>query len=178
MDPFLLHLVKYMYIHIYMRTEKQSIRKTLVSDAHEAVRECAGMQIRMAARQVTRFLEVRMEKAGLSLAQFGLMANIAIAEDDRIGAIAEQVGIDPSTLSRNLRSLERAGLIEITIAEADQRCRAVWLTENGARHLEAAIPIWRQAHKVLCEILDPAAVRKMVDSVMTLADAGLIPADR
>ena len=81
--------------------------------------------------------------------QFGLMAHIAAAGDDTIGALAERVGLDQSTLSRNLRGLEQAGLVEITLVETDLRRRAVWLTENGARRLEAAIPAWRRAHEAL-----------------------------
>ena len=66
-----------------------------------------------------------------------------------------RTGLDQSTLSRNLRGLEAAGLVEIAVAEDDQRRRAVWLTEHGARRLEAAIPVWREAHAALEERLDP-----------------------
>lgn len=96
-----------------------------------------------------------MRGSGLSLAQFGLMAQIAAAPDDTLGALAERTGLDQSTLSRNLRGLEAAGLVEIAIAEQDQRRRAVWLTEEGARGLQAAIPVWRDAHAALAKRLDP-----------------------
>ena len=96
-----------------------------------------------------------MEGGGLSLAQFGMMAQVAAASDDTLGALAERMGIDQSTLSRNLRGLEMAGLVEIACAEQDLRRRAVWLTERGARQLEAAIPIWREAHAALAKRLDP-----------------------
>ena len=96
-----------------------------------------------------------MQGSGLSLAQFGLMAQIAAAPDDTLGALAERTGLEQSTLSRNLRGLEAAGLVEIAIAEEDQRRRAVWLTEQGARRLQAAIPVWRDAHGALAKKLDP-----------------------
>ena len=96
-----------------------------------------------------------MRRGGLSLAQFGLMAQIAAAPDDTLGALAERTGLDQSTLSRNLRALEAAGLVEIAVADEDQRRRAVWLTEEGAERLEAAIPVWRDAHAALAERLDP-----------------------
>ncbi len=96
-----------------------------------------------------------MEGGGLSLAQFGMMAQVAAAADDTLGALAERMGIDQSTLSRNLRGLEMAGLVEIASAEQDLRRRAVWLTERGAQRLEAAIPIWREAHAALAKRLDP-----------------------
>jgi DNA-binding MarR family transcriptional regulator len=135
--------------------------KTLVRDAQGAVAACAGWASRLAARRITNFLEERIQDSGLRLAQFGLMAQIAAAPDDTLGALAERTGLDQSTLSRNLRGLEAAGLVEIAIAEDDQRRRAVWLTEEGARRLEAAIPVWRQAHAALAERLDPQLARRL-----------------
>jgi DNA-binding MarR family transcriptional regulator len=138
-----------------MAKRPQVPRKTLVRDAQAAISACAGWASRLAARRITNFLEERMHDSGLSLAQFGLMGQIAAAPDDTLGALAERTGLDQSTLSRNLRGLEAAGFVEIAIADDDQRRRAVWLTEQGARRLEAAIPIWRSAHAALAERFDP-----------------------
>jgi DNA-binding MarR family transcriptional regulator len=138
-----------------MGKRPQVAKKTLVRDAQAAIAACAGWASRLAARRITNFLEERMRGSDLSLAQFGLMAQIAAAPDDTFGALALRTGLDQSTLSRNLRGLEAAGLVEIAIAENDQRRRAVWLTETGARRLEAAIPVWRDAHAALAKRLDP-----------------------
>ncbi len=53
-----------------------------------------------------------MKDSGLTLAQFGLLASIAAASNDTIGDLARRTGLDQSTLSRNLRLLEDAGLVE------------------------------------------------------------------
>ena len=143
-----------MYLHTTMARRPQAPPKTLVNDARAAIASCAGWSSRLAARRITNFLEQRMQNSGLSLAQFGLMAQIAAAPDDTLGALAERTGLDQSTLSRNLRGLEAAGLVEIAVAEEDQRRRAVWLTEEGAQRLQAAIPVWRDAHRALEERLD------------------------
>ena len=138
-----------------MAKRPQAPSKTLVTEARTAMSECACWASRLAARRITSFLEERMQASGLSIAQFGLMAQVAAAPDDTLGALADRTGLDQSTLSRNLRTLEAAGLVEIAIADEDQRRRAVWLTEQGARRLQAAIPIWRAAHDALAERLDP-----------------------
>jgi DNA-binding MarR family transcriptional regulator len=109
-----------------------------------------------------------MAGVGLSVAQLGLMAQIAIASDDTLGALAERSGLDQSTLSRNLRILESEGLIEIAVVEADLRRRVVWLTETGARRLEAAIPVWRKAHAMLEERLSPDLARRLADDAEAL----------
>ena len=110
-----------------------------------------------------------MAGLGLTVAQLGLMAQIAVISDDTLGALAQRTGLDQSTLSRNLRTLEGEGLIEIAVVEADQRRRAVWLTETGALRLEAAIPIWRRAHARLAKRLSPDLARRLADEAEALA---------
>lgn len=107
--------------------------------------------------------------SSLTIAQFGLMAQIAAASDDTLGALAERLGLDQSSLSRNLHALERDGLVEIAVLERDLRKRAVWLTEKGARRLEEAMPVWRSAHAALAEVLEPGLARKL-----TIASEALI----
>jgi DNA-binding MarR family transcriptional regulator len=144
-------------------------RKTLVSDARAALAQCAGVNVRLAERRITHFLEQHMSDAGLSLAQFGLLAHIAAARDDTITALATRVGLDQSTLSRNLRGLEEAGLVEIVTAEQDLRRRAVWLTEAGARRLEAAMASWRAAHAALSRRIDSSLARQLAAETEALA---------
>jgi DNA-binding MarR family transcriptional regulator len=96
------------------------------------------------------------------------MAQVAASADDTLGALAERTGLDQSTLSRNLRGLEAAGLVEIAVAEQDQRRRAVWLTEEGARRLEAAMPVWRKAHAEMAERLDPRLAHRLADAARAL----------
>src|SRR5262249_3656217 len=114
-----------MYIHTPTRPRRQQ-RKTLRTDARAVVEGCAGWNARLAAPRIPQFLERGMADAGLSVAQFGLMAQIAAASDDTLGALAERTGLDQSTLSRNLRTLEAEGLVEIAVVERDQRRRMAW----------------------------------------------------
>ena len=150
-----------------MSTAKQP-RKTLRSDARALVESCAGWNSRLAARRITQFLDRELEGIRLTVAQLGLMAEIASIPDDRLGALAERTGLEQSTLSRNLRTLEREGLIEIAMVETDLRRRAVWLTETGARRLEASIPVWRKAQAKLAKTLPAALARKLAEATDAL----------
>jgi DNA-binding MarR family transcriptional regulator len=123
--------------------------KTLRQDARHLVESCAGWNSRLAARLISQFLDRELAPTGLGVAQLGLMAQIASIPDDTLGALARSTGLEQSTLSRNLRTLDAQGLIEIAVVETDLRRRAVWLTETGARRLEAAIPLWRKAQAKL-----------------------------
>jgi len=142
-------------------TAPKQPRKTLRTDARHLVEACAGWNSRLAARRITQFLDRELAETDLSAAQIGLMAQIAAAEDDTLGALARRSGLEQSTLSRNLRTLEGQGLIEIAAVEADLRRRAVWLTETGARRLEAALPLWRKAQARLARHLSLALALRL-----------------
>jgi DNA-binding MarR family transcriptional regulator len=139
-------------------------RKTLRIDARRLVGACAGWNSRLAARRITQFLDRQLAETGLSAAQIGLLAQIAAAEDDTLGALARRSGLEQSTLSRNLRTLEGLALIEIAAVETDLRRRAVWLTETGARRLEAALPLWRKAEAELARHLSPALALRLAEA--------------
>jgi len=113
-----------------------------------------------------------MEGSGVSLAHFTLMSQIAAAEDDTVGGLSERMDLDQSTLSRNLRALEQAGLVEIAVVESDLRRRAVWLTEEGARRLEAAALFWREAHAALAERIDPELASRLAKASAGLEEDG------
>ena len=159
-----------MYIHTSMSTPRQP-RKTLRADAEALVQACAGWNSRLAARRITQFLDRELAALHLTAAQIGLMAQIAVIPDDTLGGLARRTGLEQSTLSRNLRTLEGAGLIEIALVESDLRRRAVWLTEAGARRLEAAIPVWRRAQAKLSRLLSPGLARRLADEAEALSEA-------
>jgi DNA-binding MarR family transcriptional regulator len=153
-----------------MTTPRQQ-RKSLRTDAAALIGSCPGWNSRLAARRITQFLDGELAGLRLTAAQLGLMAVIAAAEDDRLGAVAQRAGLDQSTLSRNLRTLESQGLVEIATVERDLRRRAVWLTEAGARRLEAAIPVWRKAQARLAKQFLPDLARRLAEQTEALTSS-------
>lgn len=135
--------------------------RSLRTDAEEATRLCAGWATRLAARRITRFLDAHMAETGLTIAQFGLMAQVAAVADDTLGALASRTGMEQSTLTRNLQALAREGWVEIAVVEGNQRRRMAWLTEAGAIRLKDAMPAWRAAHKALGAALAPELAQRL-----------------
>jgi DNA-binding MarR family transcriptional regulator len=125
----------------------------------------------LAARLITQYLDHELAPTGLSIAQLGLMAEIAASPDDSLSALASRAGLEQSTLSRSLHALQRQGLIEIALVESDLRRRMVWLTESGARRLEAAIPAWRKAHDQLSKGSATGLARRLAAEALALAEA-------
>ena len=142
-------------------TPARQAKKTLRTDAARLIEVCAGANSRLAARRITQFFDREMAESGLTLAKLGLMAQIAAASDDTLGALAARMGLEQSTLSRNLQTLESEGLVEIANVEGDLRRRMAWLTDAGAARLEAAIPMWRKAHAKLDKLMSPGLVRRL-----------------
>jgi DNA-binding MarR family transcriptional regulator len=157
-----------MYMHGSMSSPRQP-RKTLRTDASTLVASCSGWNSRFAARRIALVLDRALAPTGLTAAQLGLLAQIAIAADDTIGALARRTGLDQSTLSRTLRTLEADNLVEIAIVETDLRRRAVWLTETGARRLEAALPLWRKAQARLARQVPADLARRLAVAAEALA---------
>ncbi len=154
-----------------MNARPQPRRKTLRDDARAMVETCPAWNSRLAARLISLALDRALAETGMSAAQLGLMAEIAAAEDDTLGALARRAGLEQSTLSRNLRTLESEGLVEIATVEHDLRRRAVWLTEAGARRLEAALPVWRKAQARLARELTPTLPRRLAEVALALPEA-------
>jgi DNA-binding MarR family transcriptional regulator len=113
---------------------------------------CTCMHIRRAARRVTQVYDQAIAPTGLTSGQFGLLARLHAAALHgeaglSIGALADQHGMDPTTLNRNLQPLLVAGLIHDDHDPTDRRVRKVFLTVTGRERLAAAMPLWRQAQR-------------------------------
>jgi DNA-binding MarR family transcriptional regulator len=82
--------------------------------------ECNLLAIRQAARHVTQFYDQHLVPTGLRATQFGILAKIERQGPITINALAADLVMDRTTLGRNIRPLERDGLIAIEPGAADR----------------------------------------------------------
>ena len=108
--------------------------------------ECTCFNLRKAARAVTQYYDGALKPSGLRATQFTLLAAIYNAGPITIKRLAERLIMDRTTLTRNLRPLEKQGLIESASGE-DRRTRAVTLTDRGREVLAQALPLWERAQE-------------------------------
>ena len=117
-------------------------------DIREIV-QCTCLRLRRTTRRITQIYDRFLEPAGLTINQFGLLARLYGAglrgETLTIGMLAERVGMDPTTLNRSLKPLAASGLVANGSNPADQRVRAVLITDDGIARLRDAVPLWRKA---------------------------------
>lgn len=81
--------------------------------------------------------------------------------------------MDQTTLSRNLRPLEKAGLIRIARMDSDRRMRVARLTPEGERMVESALPLWTQAHARILGLLGADAAAELRDRFDATSAAAL-----
>jgi DNA-binding MarR family transcriptional regulator len=125
--------------------EKHRMDKNL-----QDVMGCTCLRIRRTTRHVTQIYDRALEATGLTINQFGLLANLygvdlVRAHGLSIGALSERLGTDPTTLNRTLKPLTARGLVKDLTSPADGRVRIVRIAQKGKREFLKAVPLWRQA---------------------------------
>jgi DNA-binding MarR family transcriptional regulator len=106
--------------------------------------ECTGSSLRRATRAVSRIYDEALAPAGLRGTQFSLLIALSFFKEAPLLRVAEELGLDRTTLTRNLQPLERAGLVASSPGK-DQRVRLLRLTDSGQRTLQRAYPLWEEA---------------------------------
>ncbi|WP_054890939.1 MarR family winged helix-turn-helix transcriptional regulator [Pseudomonas parafulva] len=130
--------------------------------------ECICTHLRRAARGVSRHYDEALADFGINVAQFSLLRHLQRLDQPSITSLAEAMGLDRSTLGRNLRVLEADGLV--TLGEgSDLRNRLVCLTGAGKACLAAAYPAWEQAQLQLVEHLGESQRDELVRLLERLA---------
>jgi DNA-binding MarR family transcriptional regulator len=109
---------------------------------------CASLNLRRAARVITRHYDAALESAGVTATQLPLLAAISAGVSASISALAEELDLERSTVSRELDVLGRRGLLQFTTG-SDQRVTALKLTARGHKTLAAAFDAWQEAHEAI-----------------------------
>jgi len=124
-----------------------SKRETFSSDVTLHIRDnCLCLHVQRAARVLARGFDDALRPIGLTSGQFSLLTSLNRPSPPSIGTVANVLAMDRTTLTANLKPLERRKLVKIVPDKNDKRNRLVNLTKAGHRLLEEALPIWRQTH--------------------------------
>ncbi|MGK2742089.1 MarR family winged helix-turn-helix transcriptional regulator [Tepidicaulis sp. LMO-SS28] len=105
---------------------------------------CACVRARMAARKLTRAYDKALKPVGLKITQFTLLIAISEGRAKSLSTLADFLALERTTLLRNLKLLEEAGLIE-SEPTGEGRALSLKLTKEGRKKLKAALPYWHDA---------------------------------
>lgn len=107
---------------------------------------CLCLHLQRAARVVARRFDDALRPLGLTSGQFSLLMSLNQPVPPGIGSIARLLAMDRTTLTANLKPLERRALVEVAVDEDDRRSRRLILTRAGRDLLIAALPVWKRSH--------------------------------
>ena len=107
--------------------------------------DCNCFAVRSAARHVTQLYDQFLASSGLRGNQFSILAKLDRLGPMTINALSEAMVTDRTTLGRNIKPLQRDGLISIEASAADRRAKELHLTKTGMKRLDKARKAWAQA---------------------------------
>lgn len=134
--------------------------------------DCACFNLRKAARAITHLYDEMLRPTGLRTTQFTLLVATKMLEPITVTRLAKIGVMDRTTLTRNLRPLEKQGLVQIALGK-DQRTRVVRLTPEGQKALARAFPLWKKAQARVIKELGPErwnSLRAYLGEVVSLVD--------
>ncbi len=145
--------------------------------ARRIATECPGLRLRQASRVVAKVYDDALRPTGLQLSQLPLL--VALALFGEAGAtmndLARALVMDRTTLTRNIRPLEKLGFLRVARSPNDARAKVVLLTRAGERKLEEAFPLWEGALEQVRAMLGPPALSELqerLDRVVAARAAG------
>ncbi len=111
---------------------------------------------------MARRFDTALRPLGLTNGQFSLLMSLNRPEAASIGGVSTLLRMDRTTLTANLKPLERRGLVTVSVDDADKRSRRLTLTPPGRALLVAALPVWEHEHTAIEGLLtefDPDRLR-------------------
>jgi DNA-binding MarR family transcriptional regulator len=147
-----------------------STRTDLSREISLAVRDaCLCLHLQRAARVVARRFDEAFRPLGLTNHQFSLLMSLNRPEPAQMSEVAAVLAIDRTTLTANLKPLERRGLITAAPDPEDRRSRHLTLTPAGRALLADAVPVWKRTHAALDRRLGPAGSDRLRSDLRALS---------
>jgi DNA-binding MarR family transcriptional regulator len=128
---------------------------------------CYCISIRKAARKVTALYDAALAPVGVNLAQFSLLRTVERRAPVSLTELGRHTDLDRSTVGRNVKVLERMGLVAMVGGE-DQREAMVELAAKGSRVLADGAPLWDATQRSIETTLGRDAARHLQTLLQSL----------
>ena len=144
-----------------------------------SVDACTCGELRKAARAVTLLYDKAFESSGLLSTQLGVLHTIYNSASITISQLSGELGMDRTTLTRNLSVLERQGLINISSGK-DHRKRIITITSEGCNSIANAIPLWNEIQRKVKQQMGEKAWHELIHSLSQFVKTAerLLPPDK
>lgn len=131
---------------------------------------CACTRVRRAARVLTSLYDEALATTGLNIAQFALLRAVGRLKTPNLTELADEMGLDRSTLGRNVLVLQRMGLLNVTDGD-DLRARRITTTTRAQRLVDSCLPRWEHVQRTVEARLGKEGVSTLFDLLERLEAA-------
>lgn len=129
--------------------------------------KCCCFNLRKLSRAVTQYFDRALESTDIRATQFTLLVELASAKAKTLTEIANGLVMDRTTLTRNLKPLEKQGLISV-VQQSDKRSKGYALTEKGINLLERCYPLWESAQNQIVSDTGEDRYKALLAEVMNM----------
>lgn len=134
----------------------------------QMARACAAFNLRRVTRVVSQHFDRHLRPLGIKVTQFSLLSALSPAEERlTIGVLARGMGMDRTTLTRNLGVLVERGLVRLEEGQ-DRREHLASLTPQGRQVYVRALPLWEKAQAEVTEAMGHEDWRGLLDGLRRL----------
>lgn len=129
-----------------MSNRSETKQELPLAATHYVRDNCLCLHVQRAARALARRFDEALRPMELTHGQFSLLMSINRPEPPSIGSVATLLAMDRTTLTANLKPLERRGLVKVSVDKEDKRSRRLAITAAGRGLLRKAYPLWKKTH--------------------------------
>ena len=116
------------------------------------MQNCVGFNLRRVSRQVSQFYDAELRRHGIRTTQTPILTALAAKSDWTMEQLSDWLGMERTTLVRNLKPLQRDGLLKIDGGGRGARV-TLSLTSKGKKELEKVQSAWSSAQKAMIKTL-------------------------
>lgn len=110
-----------------------------------AIENCICFNLRRVTRKVTQFYDAQMRRHGIRPTQGSILLPLNAKKSWTMAELSDRLGMDRTTLVRNLRPLRRDGLVRAVDSGGRGGRVELTITEKGRKKVQEALPSWRSA---------------------------------
>jgi len=134
-----------------------------------AVENCVCFNLRRVPRVVTQFYDSEMRRHGIRPTQGTILSSLQAKDSWTMAELSDWLGMDRTTLVRNLRPLQRDGLVQVSGGGRGNRVELA-ITAKGRKQIEKLAPAWKSAQ---CAVVKTRGGKRWSDKISDLETAAL-----
>lgn len=136
--------------------------------------QCACFGLRKVTRAVTQLYDRILEPADIRATQFTLLVTLSSSAGKTLTEMAEDLVMDRTTLTRNLKPLEKAGYITI-VRLSDRRSKGYTLTDKGKQAIDKGVPLWKKAQQQIVGQLGSERYNRLLNELQAVRNLANLP---